>query len=660
MSINPASIASLVSLAFVASLSLATPPTHALTLNQLVDPKGIVDVSMSPDGKHLAVIAASGENHGLVVVDIETMESRLVKQGKWTSGGDVYYSKEPYQAYWVANDRIALNYYVYSETVDLAGNYVADIGDTILGRINPADRKSPLLLARNDYRKSDMSVVDGTNGKMHSLSLPGSGMAGKLVFGKSGQLRAVTMYVTQTFHDVTAVQNWYRASDQAEWKMLAEFNLTDNYWIPVGVANKDNSLIVASSIGRDTSAIYRYDPEKREMGEMMAGHPTQDIIDIDDDDGDLFKSVATSGMLPQRYWFDSAWNSIQIAVDAALPHAINVISGNAKGNVLIHSYSDVDPGRWFVLTVNGMKMKQVAEARPQIDPATMHHMEIVSYPARDGLTIPAYLTRPSGGKGMQPAVVFVHGGPTVRDQWEWNPEVQLLADRGYVVLQPQFRGSSGFGTKFEQAGYRQWGLAMQDDIADGVDYLVKQGIVDPKRVCIYGASYGGYAALEGLVKTPDLYRCGISFAGVSDLASMMHDGSDASRDAIGRQIMKSRIGDLGMSQDQFDQVSPLKHADLIKAPLLLMHGERDIRVPISHSRKMKHALEDHDKVFEWIEFPREGHGFTYVQDSFKFYANVLKFLYKYNPPDVAPGSAPVQENEKLDINAEKLRNVVTF
>ena len=144
---------------------------------------------------------------------------------------------------------------------------------------------------------------------------------------------------------------------------------------------------------------------------------------------------------------------------------------------------------------------------------------------------------------MQPAVILIHGGPWVRDYWGWNPEVQLLAAHGYVVFQPQFRGSTGFGNHFRMAGYQQWGKSMQDDITAGVEYLIKEGIVDQNRICIVGASYGGYAALWGLVKTPDLYRCGISFAGVSDIADMLDDNSDTNRSKLGREFQVKLVGE---------------------------------------------------------------------------------------------------------------------
>ncbi|HEY9104544.1 S9 family peptidase [Chitinimonas sp.] len=208
------------------------------------------------------------------------------------------------------------------------------------------------------------------------------------------------------------------------------------------------------------------------------------------------------------------------------------------------------------------------------------------------------------------------------------------------MFQPQFRGSYGFGRRFEQAGYKQWGMAMQDDITDGVQYLIRQGIADPQRICIYGASYGGYAALWGLVKTPDLYRCGISFAGVTDIGNMFKDWSDTNSSQAGREWRRFLVGNPDDDKARFDAVSPLKHADRIKAPVLLMHGEEDVRVPIEHGTKMVRALMELHKEYEWKSFPLEGHGLYYTDHRNEFYNTLLGFLDKYIGPASTASKPP--------------------
>lgn len=373
----------------------------------------------------------------------------------------------------------------------------------------------------------------------------------------------------------------------------------------------------------------------------MAGHPTQDILVTDGLDTAEFRRVVTNGMKVKQYWFDETWAYMQASVDAALPDTQNILSGDPAKRLLVFSYSDTNPGQWYQLEIPAMSMRYLGSQIPNVDSSKERPMQIRTYKARDGMRIPAYLTLPEKIDSPQPTIVMIHGGPTERDHWGWDREVQILAGSGYVVFQPQFRGSDGFGRKFREAGYGQWGLAMQDDITDGVEYLIKEGIADPKRIRIYGASYGGYAALWGLVKTPDLYRCGVSFAGVSDIEFMFHDRSDRNSSKAVRELMRFHIGDAKLDRAQFDAVSPLKHADQIKAPILLMHGTADERVPISHSRKMLAALQENKKTYEWQEFEDERHGLSRPRNRIFFYSKLVEFFGKYIGPGPEKGSTPI-------------------
>lgn len=208
----------------------------------------------------------------------------------------------------------------------------------------------------------------------------------------------------------------------------------------------------------------------------------------------------------------------------------------------------------------------------------------------------------------------------------------MLANAGYVVFQPQFRGSSGFGRRFEEAGYRQWGRGMQDDISDGVEYLVEKKIADPERVCIFGASYGGYAAMWGAIKTPELYKCGISFAGISDLAEMLTSGFWDDSNVISREVLRYRIGDPDKDREALDEVSPLKHAAKAGVPLLIAHGENDRRVLPSQSEAMVRALKKAGLPVEWLSIEGEGHSLTRTRSLAQYYVAVLNFLDRYLAP----------------------------
>jgi dipeptidyl aminopeptidase/acylaminoacyl peptidase len=236
-------------------------------------------------------------------------------------------------------------------------------------------------------------------------------------------------------------------------------------------------------------------------------------------------------------------------------------------------------------------------------------MKPYPYKARDGLEIPAYLTLPPGRAPKNlPAVVYPHGGPDERDAIGFDYWAQFMANRGYAVLQPNFRGSSGYGAKFTEAGLRQWGLKMQDDISDGVKKLIADGIVDPKRVCIVGASYGGYAALAGATFTPDLYACAVSFAGISDLPKMLHSNrAQVNSDAKEISFWESRIGSTDENWDQLAATSPARHADQVKCPVLLLHGDGDTNVPIEQSEIEEAALKSAGKNVQFVRLEGDDH-----------------------------------------------------
>ncbi|XLZ67951.1 S9 family peptidase [Massilia sp. SR12] len=610
----------------MSSAIAATP----LKINDATAPGAMLKVVISPDTKHLASIVFNGTNYGLAMFDSETLKAKLIYDG---SGGRLgsynLYLRAPSNVEWAGNDLLTVDLGIHVATLTREGKLLTEFGESLIGPAERGNPESVMKLVYTDRENGEIALGDARTGKTWDMSYP-SGKPLRWAFDKRGQLRAVTLMNSAFWKDVTKVSNWYRASSDAKWELLAEFSVSDEYWTPVYVPETPGKLVVRSREGRDTYAMFEYDVATRSMGGVMVGHPTLDIIAAHDVAGgnEAVDRVVTYGMKLQQVWFDPTWARLQASVDKTFPGMVNVLSGDPAKRILIHSYSDVDPGIWYLLDIEGMRLRTVAVANPRINPEEMRPMEVISYKADDGLMIPAYLTRPKNAAGPQPTVVLIHGGPIARDSWYWDAEVQLLASRGYVVLQPQFRGSSGFGRRFEKAGIGQWGLAMQDDVTAGVQYLVREGIADPERICIYGASYGGYAALWGLVKTPELYRCGVSFAGVSDIEHMWNDRSDRAGNKVTREMMTSRIGDVSAQKEQFAQVSPLRHAARIKAPVLLMHGVFDKRVPLSHGQKMRSELKRHGKQVEWLEFDDEGHGIGYVRNKRTYYETLLDFLHR--------------------------------
>ena len=255
---------------------------------------------------------------------------------------------------------------------------------------------------------------------------------------------------------------------------------------------------------------------------------------------------------------------------------------------------------------------------------------VYDYRARDGLPIMAYVTLPKGREAKAlPLIALIHGGPWARDRWGFNAEVQMLAAMGYAVMQPQFRGSTGFGSEHLKKSYGQWGLAMQDDITDGVQSLVTQGTVDPKRVCIMGASYGGYATMMGLVKDPGLYRCGVNLLGVTNL--FYHASSGRSHDPELNYVLDTWVGDPVKLRDQFTATPPALQPQHITAPAYMVYGKKDRRVPVVHGREMRDALQKHGKAHEYVELEYEEHGFSSEAVQVDVYKGVQAFLRKHIP-----------------------------
>lgn len=586
---------------------------------------------ISPDGRHVAALAYKDWKTVLVVTNLDDHAMRPLPNAPTGT----------YNLAWIDNDLLAINVRgAESYAINLKGEIVAKLGEKYIRTLPRQEGQGPRALVYRDLDDRQVEIVEIGSGKRTRIDHGLPGDVRYTVRDESGTPRAAQTFESSVLRGTLKFSNWYRASATAPWQLLEEFPVTDEPWWPIAILDEPGMIAVVSRQGRDNYAVFRYDTVHRKHLDVMAGHPTDDIVDFDASHDDSFLRVVTGGIKPTTHWFDPDWAALQKSVDAALPDRINTLSGNVKGRVLVHSYGDVDPGRWFVVDTVTSKFWQEGVALPDMDPARMRPMEIVRYDARDGLPIQGYLTRPAK-QGPAPMVVLIHGGPQLRDTWSWNAEVQALATMGFAVFQPQFRGSTGFGARFERAGYMAWGRAMQDDITDGVQHLVAQGVADPKRVCIYGSSYGGYAALWGAIKTPELYRCAASFMGVTDLhlqasGSLLDDSTRASR-----EINRVRLGDPEKHRAQLEEVSPLRHADRVGVPVFIAHGLKDTRVLPSHSRQMVEALRAKGKPVVWLPLEYLGHHEPEGATRRKYYKALFEFLERHLGPldEPATGSA---------------------
>lgn len=343
---------------------------------------------------------------------------------------------------------------------------------------------------------------------------------------------------------------------------------------------------------------------------VLADDPERDVVSAQYDPYTRQPIGAwLGGTDPEVRWFDADAEARFAKVARAFPgRSVELFGWSASGDrVLARVGGPSAPPVYYLVDFSARRADIVGEAYPALQEVPLGTVQVTTYAARDGTPIPAYVTLPPGSDGKRlPLVVLPHGGPEARDEYDFDWFAQFLATRGYAVLQPQFRGSTGFGDAFRRAGYGEWGGLMQDDVSDGVAALVERGVADPRRVCIVGASYGGYAALAGATLTPDLYACAVSINGLSDLPmavgqQKMSDGAESNSYAYWRRNIGS------MHDAKLAQRSPARLAAQVKAPVLLLHGAQDTVVPIGQSRAMARALKDAGRPHTFIELPGEDH-----------------------------------------------------
>jgi dipeptidyl aminopeptidase/acylaminoacyl peptidase len=393
------------------------------------------------------------------------------------------------------------------------------------------------------------------------------------------------------------------------------------------------------SVGQNgLSAVYKFDFAKRTLGDLVFACPTNDVesLDFGNDDHDLI-AVGYTDDRERVAWLDPLMKEVQDGIDRAMPGRENrILSRSRDKNVLlVHSSTSRDPGIYYVFQLATSKLNPLVRPSDKLVPAQLATMEAVRYRARDGLEIPAYLTLPVGREAKNlPLVILPHGGPYgVRDTLGFDAEVQFLANRGYAVLQPNYRGSDSYGIAFHKSGEGEWGRKMQDDLDDGMDWLVGRGIVDRKRVALVGSSYGGYAAAWGATRNPERYRCASCFAGVFNLRSQLSYAGDFLTSRLYKQW---RTMVRGADSFDLDSVSPLLRAKDLQVPVMLIHGDADTTVPVGQSKSYDAALTRAGKTHEYYIIKDEGHGFFKQKESFAFYLGKLDaFLARYNPGDLA-------------------------
>jgi dipeptidyl aminopeptidase/acylaminoacyl peptidase len=424
----------------------------------------------------------------------------------------------------------------------------------------------------------------------------------------------------------------YRNNAADSFTPLITTNFKEQF--SVGSFDKDNkNMYVLTNIGRDKVTLVEYDPiAKKEVKEIYS-NPDYDLSGIFyDRKKQVLASVHWSGEKSEKHFFDKEWGDINSSLDKRFEGYMTNIVGydDARSKAIVWVGNDRRPAMYYLYDFETGESKEAANPYPWINEKQMSHSKPITYTSRDGLQIHGYLTLPVGVDAKNlPVVVNPHGGPWYRDEWYYNNEVQFLANRGYAVLQMNFRGSTGYGRKFWEASFKQWGKKMQDDITDGVEWLKKEGIADPKRIAIYGASYGGYATLAGVTYTPDLYAAAVDYVGVSNMFTFMNTIPPYWKPYLDQ--FHEMVGNPKDAKDSalLAEVSPALHTDKIKAPLFIAQGANDPRVNKAESDQVVAALQKRGVQVEYMVKNDEGHGFHNQNNQYDFYGAMEKFLDKH-------------------------------
>ncbi len=638
-----------------ATPALAEPPPIESYTRQ----PAIADVAISPSGKRLAVITFG--NNGMKRLGVMNLDpvgdARIVG-----SFGDA----DVTDVQWVSDDRLVFSAFQRGAEIRAGGAGVfavnhdgsderqliswryatGDItGTAIASRVLPygwylhsvaGDGSNDVFVYRRvkdaigDLKHIQLARLDTRTRELRNLSLGMPDYTHAVYLDTAREPRmAAAEHAGRT-------KLYWRVPGGDVWKQIGDFDsLNQSEGFRPWHIEANGQVLVTTSL-RDTQALYRYDP----VGGKLDAEPLIQVNGFDLDaspevDGRTrrlmgFHFVADR---PMSYWFDEGLVRVQKGIDAALPagrfNRIHCGECESTRFFVIHSRSDRQPGEFYLFDRKSSAIQLIGAARPWIDESKQARRTFHRYAARDGLTVPLFVTHPAGvalDKRL-PTVVLVHGGPFGRGtDLVWTPEAQFLASRGYRVLEPEFRGGTGFGTRHFKAGWKEWGRAMQHDLSDAVQWAAKQGWVDPARVCVMGGSYGGYAALMSPIAQPGVYQCAASFAGVTDPMLMYSvTWSDLSQAALtyGLPVL---MGHPERDADLLAAASPLLRVAELKVPVLLAHGGVDRRVPIVHARKFADAAKKAGVKLEQVEYLEEGHGFFDPANHTNYYERLERFL----------------------------------
>ncbi len=649
--------------ALLAAATFAQPVgATTLDIEPFIRKQEFRDLKLSPDGRHLAATIVLEDRTGLVVLRLADMSVVTnYSLGRNTDISGFQWANNDTSGFqWANNDRILLGVadkFGMLAQPQLTGEIVALnvtgrgsemlIGTRVQAssqatRIKPRQPESVWALLTDELRGDDKNVIvtvapfgqdaytraermDVRTGRRVTLATVPVRRA-RFVSDHEGNVR----FAAGAGGDNVS-KLYYRDAGVSDWTLINDEGHTRRRESPLGFSGDGRIAYLLSTQHEGTDSILAYDVASGERREILRDD-TVDPHEIIYTTAGIREPIGVLFMdgTPRKVFFnnDHAEARLHRMLDQAFEgELVRITSRSSDGRMALALVSsDRNSGDFFLLDTQTMAAERVASRREWLDPLKMAPARPVAMKARDGLDLHGYLTVPLSSEGRNlPLILLPHGGPYgLQDKWEFDEESQLLAAAGYAVLRVNFRGSSGYGRKFREAGAQQWGLAMQDDLTDATRWAISQGIADPSRICIYGASYGAYAALMGAAKEPDLYRCAAGYVGVYDLVM------DRAELVSGARSLRTFSDEwIGSDRDALASVSPNRLADRIKVPVLLAAGGEDKNTPIEQTRAMENALKRTGTPVEALYYPNEGHGFYVPKNRSEYYGKLLDFLSRH-------------------------------
>lgn len=585
---------------------------------------------ISPDGNYLSYLAPYENRLNIFVENLSTGE---INRSTESLNRDIYgYA-------WKGNNRLIYiqdeggdeNYKLFATDPDGTDLKVLTPFENVMTQIVDVleEDDNHLLISLNNRNPQvfDVYRINVFTGEMN-LVAENPGNIVSWTTDHDGKLR---LAITTDGVNTTTL---YRDSEEEPFQPILTASFKE-VLSPLFFTFDNKNYYAASNLGRDKLTIVEYDPKESKEVQIIFEHPDVDVSSLGfSKKRKVLTRVSYTTWKRQMEFLDEITRQRYERLQSELGEEkeIVLIDNNKDEDVfLVRTYSDKSLGAHYIFDTKKDEIKKLSDVSPWLDENEMAEMKPIQYTTRDGMTIHGYLTLPKDVPAENlPVVVNPHGGPWARDTWGFNPEVQFLANRGFAVLQVNFRGSTGFGKEFWQSSFKQWGLKMQDDITDGVLWLIDEGIADHKRIGIYGGSYGGYATLAGLTFTPDLYAAGVDYVGVSNLFTFLETIPPYWEPF--KEMMYEMVGNPKSDSIQFVATSPVFHADKIIAPLFIAQGKNDPRVKISESDQMVEAMRKRGIEVEYMVKDNEGHGFSNEENKFDFYEAMEKFLKRHLKP----------------------------